>query len=92
MQGQSEAPQPLTQHRQYTPRILFALEADDEVIGFADQGGPAPAAAASPPSRTSIRCASEWNGPSGSRCARSTTFSSGGDMLSNVDALGMVLS
>lgn len=36
------------------------------------------------------RCASEWNRPSGSRCARSTTSSSSGDMLPNVEALDMV--
>jgi hypothetical protein len=31
-----------------------------------------------------------WNRPSGSRCARSTPFSSSGDMRSNVEALDMV--
>ena len=31
-----------------------------------------------------------WNRPSGSRCARSTTSNSSGDMSSNVDALAMV--
>jgi TnpA family transposase len=39
---------------------------------------------------TSIRCVSAWNRPSGSRCARSTPFTSPGDMSSNVEALAMV--
>ena len=38
---------------------------------------------------TSIRCASEWNRPSGSLCARSTTLSSDVDMNSSVNASAM---
>ena len=37
-----------------------------------------------------MRCASEWNRPSGSRRARSTTFSSCSDMPPDVDASDMV--
>ena len=40
--------------------------------------------------RTLIRCASAWNHPAGSRCARSTTFKSPGDMSSNACASGLV--
>src|SRR5271157_4863635 len=42
MQGQSEAPQPLAQHRHHTPRVFLVLEADDEVVAIPDQGRPAP--------------------------------------------------
>jgi hypothetical protein len=31
MQGQAEAPQPLPQDRHHTPRVVLALETDDEV-------------------------------------------------------------
>jgi len=49
------------------------------------EGGRTLAAPLSVP-RTPDRCASEWNRPSGSRCARSTTFRSPGDMSPNVEA------
>jgi hypothetical protein len=38
---------------------------------------------------TSLRCASAWNRPSGSRGARSTPFTSPGDLAANVAAVGL---
>jgi len=37
VQGQSKTPQPLREHLHHTPRILFELETDDEVIPIADE-------------------------------------------------------
>jgi hypothetical protein len=42
MQGQSEAPQPLAEYIHHAPRIFVFFEPDDEVVGIADQGCPAP--------------------------------------------------
>jgi len=38
----------------------------------------------------SIKGANEWNRPAGSRFARSTPFTSPGDLSSHVEALAMV--
>ena len=42
MQGQSEAPQPQTEHIHHAPRIVLFLEPDDELVGITDQVCPAP--------------------------------------------------
>ena len=38
VQGQSEAPQPLAEHRQHSMRIVLTLKATDEVVTLANQG------------------------------------------------------